>query len=65
MPAMSTKNLPTSPLFQDLGLGNNLSQEVQNALDEEKKRRLLMGQSSQSASARDLGIMPMSNMNAA
>ena len=55
--ATSLKNMSQSPLMTDLGM--NLDQGVQDALAEEKKRKALMGQSSQSPIAQSLGLAPM------
>lgn len=43
----SQKNLALSPAVSDLGLGDNLNQQLQDKLEEERKKRQgqIMGQS--------------------
>jgi hypothetical protein len=62
MATMATKNVPISGVGQDLGLGTTLSLQVQDALEEEKRRKALMGQSN---TARELGLAPSTTLGAA
>lgn len=56
MPPASMKNTMLSPVAADLGMGDNLAQQVQDRLAEEERRKKLMGVSSGSMVARDLGL---------
>ena len=56
MPPASMKNTMISPAATDLGLGSGLPTQVQDNLDEEMKKRKLLGMGSQSQVARDLGL---------
>lgn len=59
MPVTSMKNTMISPVSADLGLGTALPQQVQDALDEEQKRKKLLGIQAQSQVGRDLGLPGM------
>jgi hypothetical protein len=54
MPTMNMKNIPLSAAGTDLGLGNQLTNQLQDEMEEEKKRRALMGTG---GAAADLGLM--------
>jgi hypothetical protein len=53
------KNTMLSPVSADLGLGTTLGTQVQDALEEEKRRKMLLGQGTGSTVARDLGLAPI------
>ena len=59
MPPMNQKNIPLSAVGTDLGFGGALSTQVQDELDEEAKRKKLLGAGAQSNVARDLGLAPL------
>jgi hypothetical protein len=56
MPTMNQKNVPLLAAGQDLGIQDAINQQMQDRLDEDKKRKLLMG-SSPAAAALGLGSM--------
>ncbi len=49
-PSTSTKNAPLSPAAQSLGLGDQLQTQLQDEMDEEKKKKLLAKQPNAAAS---------------
>lgn len=55
MPTMNAKNVPLSAAGADLGIQDAINQQMQDKLEEERKRKLLMGQSP-AAQALGLGM---------
>lgn len=65
MAITSTKNQPLSTAYADLGLGDTLPTQVQDALEAERKKKALLGtQSSTSLAAQQLGIGSSSSFSA-
>ena len=63
MPTMNAKNMPIAAVG-DLGMGDQINQSMQDKLEEEKRRRALMGMNAQSPAAAALGLLPMSTPGA-
>jgi hypothetical protein len=63
MATMNAKNAPLSGVAQDLGLGDSLTQQVQDNLAEIARKKKLMGMDATSNVARDLGLTPTPTFN--
>ena len=59
MPTMNAKNVPLSAVGADLGLTDQINQDMQDKLEEEKRRKALLGVGAMSPAAQALGLTPV------
>lgn len=59
MATMNAKNIPITGAASDLGLVDQINQGMQDKLDEEKRRKALLGVGATSPAAQALGLSPM------
>lgn len=59
MPTMNAKNVPFSAAGADLSVMSQINQTMEDNLEEEKRRKALMGIGASSPAAQALGLSPI------